>query len=369
MNKRESNSIGLAKTAEQVQTRNYGRQIFRIGELFSGAGGMALGAHLAKYRGSGFCHVWANDNEEAACQTLRNNLPIDSKMVICRNVEELDFDSLPSIDGLAFGFPCNDFSLVGKRKGMSGQYGGLYKWGSKALKEFQPGFFVAENVSGLSASNNKKDINIILESFEEEGYDVRVDKYHFENYGIPQNRHRIIIVGFRKNLNIAQFYKMPSKVEKQRSAKQAITEPPIPSNAANNELTAQSPRVVERLKFIKQGENVFTADLPEYLRLNLKSGAEISQIYKRLKADEPAYTITGSGGGGTHTYHWSECRALTNRERARLQTFPDSFVFNGGKEAVRKQIGMAVPPEGARLIFRQILKVLTDNNIKSVYVD
>jgi DNA (cytosine-5)-methyltransferase 1 len=121
-------------------------------------------------------------------------------------------------------------------------------------------------------------------------------------------------------------------------------------DATNNELTKQSAVVVERLKHIKPGENAFTANLPEHLQLNV-SGAKISQIYKRLRADKPSYTITGSGGGGTHVYHWSEPRALTNRERARLQTFPDNFEFLGTKESVRKQIGMAVPVEGAQVVF------------------
>ena len=85
-------------------------------------------------------------------------------------------------------------------------------------------------------------------------------------------------------------------------------------------------------------------------------GAKISQIYRRLDPNKPSYTVTGSGGGGTHVYHWKENRALTNRERARLQTFPDNFIFEGSKESVRKQIGMAVPVEGAKIIFNAILK-------------
>ena len=131
--------------------------------------------------------------------------------------------------------------------------------------------------------------------------------------------------------------------------------PPIPEDAPNNDLTKQSPTVVERLGYIKPGQNAFTADLPEHLKLNI-SGAKISQIYKRLDPEKPAYTVTGSGGGGTHIYHWAEPRALTNRERARLQTFPDDFVFEGSKESVRKQIGMAVPCMGAKIIFEAILK-------------
>ena len=113
--------------------------------------------------------------------------------------------------------------------------------------------------------------------------------------------------------------------------------------------------MVERLKFIKPGENAWSADIPENLKLNVK-GTHISQIYKRLDPRKPAYTITGSGGGGTHVYHWKEPRALTNRERARLQTFPDDYYFIGNKESVRRQIGMAVPVEGARIIFEAVLK-------------
>ena len=139
------------------------------------------------------------------------------------------------------------------------------------------------------------------------------------------------------------------------TCKTAIEVPPIPADAANNDLTKQSPTVIERLGYILPGQNAFTAELPDHLKLNV-SGAKISQIYKRLDPTKPAYTVTGSGGGGTHIYHWSEPRALTNRERARLQTFPDDFIFEGSKESVRKQIGMAVPCQGAKIIFEAILK-------------
>jgi DNA (cytosine-5)-methyltransferase 1 len=138
------------------------------------------------------------------------------------------------------------------------------------------------------------------------------------------------------------------------SSKYAIENPPIGENALNNEVTKQSETVVERLKHIRPGENAFNADLPDHLKLNVK-GAKISQIYKRLDPNKPAYTVTGSGGGGTHIYHYSEPRALTNRERARLQTFPDSYEFIGSKESVRKQIGMAVPVNGAKIIFEAVL--------------
>ena len=151
-----------------------------------------------------------------------------------------------------------------------------------------------------------------------------------------------------------------------KTCREAIEEPPIASDAPNNERTKQSPQVIQRLSYIKPGQNAFTADIPEELQLKIR-GAKISQIYKRLDPEKPAYTVTGSGGGGTHIYHWEEPRALTNRERARLQTFPDSFVFEGSKEQVRKQIGMAVPAEGAKIIFEAVLRTFAE--IPYAYID
>ena len=176
----------------------------------------------------------------------------------------------------------------------------------------------------------------------------------------------MIIVGIRNDINVQ--YKIPSPApyaDVDNTCRNAIENPPIPENALNNEPTKQSKQVVERLKHIKPGQNAFTADLPEELKLNVK-GAKISQIYKRLDPDKPAYTVTGSGGGGTHIYHWEEPRALTNRERARLQTFPDDYEFKGTKESVRKQIGMAVPCQGAKIIFEAILKTFAGIEYDSV---
>ena len=149
-----------------------------------------------------------------------------------------------------------------------------------------------------------------------------------------------------------------------KSCKEAINDPPINKNSLNHELTKQSWNVIERLKYINPGENAWTAEIPDHLKLNVK-GAKF-MIYKRLDPKKPAYTVTGSGGGGTHVYHWIENRALTNRERARLQTFPDDFQFYGSKESVRKQIGMAVPVEGAKIIFDSILKTFANIKYESI---
>ena len=337
---------------------------YSLGELFAGAGGMALGAHMAKSDTGLFKHVWVNDIDQDACNTFDQNIGESNCSIYCCDVRELNFDELNPIDGLIFGFPCNDFSIVGERQGLSGSFGGLYQSGVKALKKLRPSFFLAENVGGLSSSGKKKDLEIILSSLKKSGYDVFPHTYKFEEYGLPQARHRLLIVGFRSDLKVEFEHPLPVQGTKVQTCKEALSG--IPSDAHNHEFTAQSETVVNRLSYIKPGENAFNADIPEELQLKMKSGAKISQIYKRLHPDKPSYTVTGSGGGGTHIYHWSENRSLTNRERARLQTFPDEFQFTGGKESVRKQIGMAVPPLGAKIIFAAILDSLISNEVLPV---
>ena len=236
---------------------------------------------------------------------------------------------------------------------------GLYQNCVDVLKKMKPKFFVAENVGGLVSRDAEWDI--IQEAFSKVGYNISFNLYKFEEYGVPQYRKRIVIVGFQKKLKINFTHPRPPQNAKIITAKKALSK--IDQNAKNQELTNHSKAVVERLKYIKPGENVFTANLPSNLKIDMKSGATISQIYKRLSPDRPSYTVTGSGGGGTHIYHWEENRALTNRERARLQTFPDKFEFVGGKEAVRRQIGMAVPPKAAEVIFNSVLETLVKERV------
>lgn len=333
---------------------------YRLGELFCGPGGLAYGAKTANIgNGDQIVHAWANDFDQDTCDTYIHNIcPDDPETVYCEDVRKFDLTKLTPIDALAFGFPCNDFSVVGKQKGFEGTYGPLYTYGVKALKIYQPKWFLAENVGGIRSANQGKAFEKILSDMRAAGYTIVPNLYKFEDYGIPQARHRIIVVGIRNDLASKYQYKVPSKELYQNfdnSARNAIENPPIPKDAFNNELPRQTKRVKERLSYIKPGQNAFNADLPDDLKLHVK-GAKISQIYRRLDPDKPSYTVTGSGGGGTHMYHWSELRALTNRERARLQTFPDNYEFLGSKESVRKQIGMAVPCRGARIIFEAILK-------------
>ena len=333
-----------------------------LGEMYSGPGGLGLGAtnssiHVGRIRHN-FEPVWATDFDPDTCQTYARNVASkhEGMQVICRDIRELEISQLPKVDGLLFGFPCNDFSVVGESKGLKGEYGPLYRYGVKYLDHAEPKFFLAENVSGLSSANSGKAFETILRELSgagKYGYELAVHLYKFEDYGVPQTRHRIIVLGIRGDLDVR--FQIPRPMGERVSAQKAIESPPILDEASNNERTVQSRQVVARLKHIRPGENAWTAKLPKALQLNVR-GAKLSHIYKRLDPTKPSYTVTGSGGGGTHVYHWEENRALTNRERARLQTFPDDFTFLGSKESVRKQIGMAVPPKAAEIILTAVLK-------------
>ncbi|MFC7370755.1 DNA cytosine methyltransferase [Fictibacillus iocasae] len=336
--------------------------IFKKGELFCGPGGLTLGAKMAQVEKDGVVfkveHAWANDYDEATCNTFRHNIcPENPESVICGDVRKLDVASLPKIDAFAFGFPCNDYSIVGESKGLEGDYGPLYTYGIKVLNHHRPKWFIAENVGGLESANEGQAFIKILQEMEKAGYNITPHLYKFQEYGVPQSRHRIIIVGIRKDFGWT--FKVPKAPFKDRdswkNARQALECPPIEKDAFNNEFTMHQKKVIDMLNWIPPGGNAWSEEIPEHLRLNVK-GAKLSNIYKRLHPKTPAYTVTGSGGGGTHMYHYKEPRALTNRERARLQTFPDDFEFLGGKESVRRQIGMAVPPDGAKVIVEAILK-------------
>lgn len=343
----------------------------KLGEFFCGPGGLAFGAITAESNNGGeilkIQHQWANDFDADTCKTYGHNIAdnADSKSVICEDIRKLDTEKLAPVDIFAYGFPCNDFSIVGEQKGMHGEYGPLYSYGVKVLNRIKPSVFVAENVGGIVSANSGKAFERILDDLESagNGYELTVHLYKAEEYGVPQTRHRFVIVGIDKTLNLKFQVPAPTHKGKYITAKEALTD--IPADAPNHEPATASATVIERLKHTLPGENAWTAKLPEHLKLNVK-GAKMSQIYKRLHPDQPCYTITGSGGGGTHGYHFEEPRPLTNRERARIQSFPDSFYFHGKYNSVRKQIGMAVPPRLSNVIFTAILNTL--NGVKYDYI-
>ena len=317
-------------------------KIFKVGELYSGPGGVGAGAALAEVVVDGVRYrtepAWVNDYDQASCDTWEKNVlqyykdhkgfdPGNRRIVWPGDVRKLDIDSLEDVDGLMFGFPCNDFSIVGEHKGFDGEFGPLYSYGVRVLEKNsnpadRPSWFLAENVGGITSSNEGKAFEKILDDLKGAGYKITAHKYKLEEYGVPQARHRVMIVGIHERYPFD--FKVPAPEGIKMTAREALAG--IDSDADNHEYTKQSKTVIERLSYIDPGENVWNAKrLPDHLKLNVPR-TQLSHIYKKLDPDKPSYTVTGSGGGGTHMYHWEENRALTNRERA--PTRPLATILN-----------------------------------------
>lgn len=335
----------------------------RVGEMFSGPGGIGVALNRTSHSGLTFEHVWAVDYDADTCRTYRTNVLRHSPdaACICEDVRKLDIDALPATDGFLY-----DFSIAGEPRSRHGNVEGLHTYGVKYIDRVNPLFFFAEIIPGLSSTTEGEAFKRILAALNRaglHGYDITAHLYKFEEYGVPQTRHRRILIGLRGDLGLRFQVPKPSGITK--TCEEALS--CIPSDAANHEISRQTATVMERLSYINEGENYRQAEerMPEHLRLDTK-GANFSQLYRRLDSNKPSPSISGSGGGGTHLYHWRENRALTNRERARLQTFPDDFVFCGSKGSVRRQIGMAVPCEGARVILEALLKTLAGETYESV---
>ena len=213
--------------------------------------------------------------------------------------------------------------------------------------------FIGENVKGLLTANKGEAIRQIISDFSRVGYVVEAHPINFADYGAPQLRERILIVGVRRDLG--KSFELPSPTHDENnyvSAKVALAG--VRSVLHNNEYLKVNPKTVEMLKRIPPGEN-FSAipkSSPYYVR------GMISHVYRRLHPDKPSTTIIAGGGGGTWGYHYAEPRPLTNRERARLFGYPDDFIFVGSTTEVRRQIGNSVPPVGMRPIARAVYRFL-----------
>ena len=334
--------------------------IFRLGELFCGPGGLACGA-LRSQSDDGqhsVVHAWANDYDLDTCETYRHNIcPNDPASVHGGDVRDLNIQALGPITAFAYGFPCNSFSGVGEHQGIANEdFGPLYWYGVEVLRHHHPQWFIAENVSGIRSAGSG-DFQIILNDLRDSGYRLNVNLYRSEQYGIPQTRHRVIIVGVRNDLPYE--FRVPDPAQYAGidiTAGTALAG--IPADAPNNEVRRLTAAVTRRLSLIRPGENVWQAEdrlgdaFPEELRIHTRT--RISQIYRKLDPERPAYTVTAAGGGGTFMYHWTD-RELTNRERARIQTFPDDYLFIGNYSSVRKQIGMAVPCRLSEIVTTAVL--------------
>jgi DNA (cytosine-5)-methyltransferase 1 len=319
----------------------------RLISLFSGCGGMDLPFHKA-----GFEVVWAIDSNPYACKTFSRNI---ADVIINDSIENIDIAQVPEAEICIGGFPCQDFSLIWKRPGLEGTRGNLYTYFLDFVNKKKPKAFVAENVKGLLSANNYQAIKQIISDFESiaPGYLVKPKLYNFADYGVPQFRQRVLLVGIRMDTGFNFVHPQPeygpNRNNPYRTAGEALKN--VEAVLDNNKHHKIQTRTVEILNRIQPGGNF--ADIPKDSPYYVKG--MISHVYRRIHPDKPSSTIIAGGGGGTWGYHYLEPRSLTNRERARLQTFPDDFVFEGSTTEVRRQIGNAVPPQGIAAVVEALI--------------
>jgi len=327
----KDSSITFLSFAKSINEKE--NKPFKIVSLFSGCGGMDLG-----FKKAGFDIIWANDFNHWACTTYEKNF---GKHIQEGDICDINSLKIPSCDAIIGGFPCQDFSMIWKRGGIGTERGNLYREFVRIVTDKQPKLFIAENVKGLLTANGGKAVQVIIEDFANAGYKVELHKVNFANYGAPQLRERVLIVGVHNSIN--KIFKMPQMTHTAETfigAKEALRD--VEKVAYNNEHQNVQKKTIEMLKLIPAGGN-FTSipkDSPYYVK------GMISHVYRRLHPNKPSTTIIAGGGGGTWGYHYSEPRPLTNRERARLFGYPDDFVFEGSITEVRRQIGNSVPPVG-----------------------
>lgn len=321
----------------------------KVVSTFSGCGGLDLGFHL-----EGYNTVWANDFSEWAVKSFKNYFGDVIVLGDITNINPFTDKSIPDCDLVLGGFPCQDFSIIWKQPGLDGKRGGLFRHFAEFVAAKKPKAFVAENVKGLLTANDRMAIDTIIKDFEtiDPGYIVKPHLYNFAEYGVPQFRERVLIVGIRIDTGFRFVHPKPTNGPNASlpyfTAGEALKD--VETVKFNNEHINIKEKTRRMLELIPEGGNF--RDIPKDNPLYVKG--MISHVYRRIKLDEPAKTIIAAGGGGTWGYHYPEPRPLTNRERARLQSFPDDFEFFGSVAEVRRQIGNAVPPEGVRMLAKRL---------------
>lgn len=344
--------------------------------LFSGCGGMDLGAEMSDRARV----VWAIDNEHWATQTYRRNI---GKHIVEGDITETPVPDVPC-DILLAGPPCQDYSTLWNHDGLMTARGNLFRQVARYLDALQPAAFVLENVPGLLSANRGVAWTLVRHALKSPSsfagprpkrgrrpgvhYDVSAQVVDMADLGVPQHRERLIVIGVRRDLGVRPPIVPTPFQGSPRTVGEVLDANPLPEGAPNHERGQDSHDVVERLKLIPPGMNYEA--IPNGHPLAVKG--LISHVYRRLDPDKPSYTVIAGGGGGTHGYHHVEPRRLSNREKARLQGFPDDFVFEFGTTPndrrsayprVRRQIGNAVPPPAAELIVGALAEVLLEAGV------
>ena len=321
-------------------------------DLFSGAGGLSLGFEQA-----GFQQLLSVEMEPDYCQTYRTNFPhhqlLQKDLTTLTEQDLINRLNGKSVDLVIGGPPCQGFSMAGKigRTFTDDPRNHLFKEFVRIVKIVRPCFFVMENVARLYTHNSGKTRTEIIQAFQNIGYSVECKVLNAADFGVPQIRSRVIFIGRRDKGKIS--FPEPFQISHQTVGSAIGHFPKLAAgesnpHVANHEAMNHSAQMLEKMAFVKNGGN--RNDIPEPLRP--KTG-DIRK-YIRYDSNKPAVCITGDM---RKVFHYEQNRALTVRELAALQSFPDNFVFCGNKIAQQQQVGNAVPPLLAKAIAKSILKM------------
>ena len=329
-------------------------------ELFAGAGGLALGMHMA-----GFRHVLLNEIDPMACQTLRKNHP--EWNVLEGDIHQIDFSPLcGKVDFLSGGFPCQAFSYAGKKGGLNDTRGTLFFELARAVKEIQPKVFMGENVKGLLSHDNGNTLSIIKNVIAELGYTLvepRVLKAIM--YQVPQKRERLILIAIRNDIVRKVSFKWPDPYKRVMTLRDAFFRGDLyGQDVPISEGQAYPAKKAQVMAMVPEGGD--WRDLPievqkDYMGGSFYLGGGKTGMARRLSMDEPSLTLTcAPAQKQTERCHPLETRPLTVREYARIQTFPDDWSFVGNLTEQYKQIGNAVPVNLAFAIGRSLIRLFND---------
>lgn len=310
---------------------------YTVVSLFSGCGGMDLGFiggfkfNGKKYAKNNFKISWANEQNISACETYTYNI---GHKVIQGDIWNV-MDSLPKKADLVIGgFPCQDISINGKKTGIAGKKSGLYRAMVEAVKKIKPKMFIAENVKGLLMQYNEESLKKVIHDFQELGYNVNYSLYNSANFGVPQTRERVFIVGTL--IGLPEFEHIEN------------------SGDTKNWITAEAA--------VKDLENIEEDRAINHTWSRAKRSAQ--QGGRQLKSDRPSTTIRAECHGNMQ-FHYKLDRRISMREAARFQSFPDEFIFKSNLRETERQVGNAVPPVLAWKIARRAKTFLDSVNTKS----
>jgi len=318
-------------------------------EVCAGCGGLSKG-----FMDAGFQPLLINEIDKTACETLKKNHPHHRSRIVQGSMTELSLKGR-SPDVLMGGVPCQAFSHAGERKGLEDPRGQLILEFNRLVNECRPKFLLVENVKGLATHEKGKTLESVLELFSNEGlYDVNHQILNAGNYGVPQKRERIIIVGVRKDLNLK--YEFPDPLPKKVLLKDALQNVP-PSDGEN--YSEEKRKVLEKVPPGGCWVNLPLEIQKAYMGKAFYSGGGRRGMARRLSMDEQCLTLTTSPAQKqTERCHPTETRPLTVREYARIQTFPDDYEFCGSMSKKYKQIGNAVPVILAYHLAQSVKKTL-----------